>query len=121
MKTTTIQDQMVFMCATRFEMQEEQLELARAMEIPEEGEIASILTETQEIEEIEPISDTEEGEEELRQSVRAGKRRKSVLSNIEEDNDEEDDGLPVMQSQIRESGRVRKRPKALQDYEIRIN
>jgi hypothetical protein len=43
------------------------------------------------------------------------------LSDVEEDNDEDDDGLPVMQSQIRESGRVRKRPKALQDYEISIN
>ena len=121
MKTTTIQDQMLFMCATRFEMEEEQLELVRAMEIPEEGETASILSETQEIEEIEPISDNEEGEEELRQLVRAGKGRKSVLSDVEEDNDEDDDGLPVMQSQIRESGRVRKRPKALEDYEIRIS
>lgn len=45
MKTTTIQDQMLFICATRFEMEEEQLELARAMEIPEEGETASILSE----------------------------------------------------------------------------
>lgn len=41
MKTTTIEDQMVFMCATRVEIQEEQLQLARAMEIPEESEITS--------------------------------------------------------------------------------
>lgn len=50
-------------------------------------------------------------------SVRAGKRRKSVLS------DESDDdlmvSLPIMpESQIRASGRVKRRPRALEGFEI---
>ena len=89
------------------------------MEIPEEGETDSTLAEAQEIEEIEPISDTEEDKEELTHSVRVGKRQKSDLSDIEGKN-EEDDRLPIIQSQIRESGRARKRPKGLEGYEIMV-
>ena len=109
-------------------MEEEQLQLARSLEIPEEGEIEEIYPQT---EDINPISDTEEDEEDLRQSVRAGKRRKSVTSEDEpnlinsgsedENDDNNDDGLPVMPSQIRESRRARKRPKGFENYEIRIN
>jgi hypothetical protein len=120
---TTIQDLMLFSCTTQFEIEEEQLQLSRSLEIPEEGETEEI---SPQIDDVDPISDIEEDEEDLRQSVRAGKRRKSVVSEDEGDlidgsEDDDDDGLPVMQSQIRESGRARKRPKGFEDYEIRIN
>ena len=119
---------MLYSYTTKFKMEEEQLQLARSLEIPEEGEIEEIYPQT---EDINPISDTEEDEEDLRQSVRAGKRRKSVTSEDEpnlinsgsedENDDNNDDGLPVMPSQIRESRRARKRPKGFENYEIRIN
>jgi hypothetical protein len=125
---TTIQDLMLYSYTTRFEMEEEQLQLARSLEIPEEGETEEICPQT---EDINPISDSEEDEEDLRQSVRAGKRRKSVASEDEgnlingssedENDDDDDDGLPVMQSQIRGSGRARKRPKGFENYEFMIN
>ena len=62
--------------------------------------------------------------------MRAGKRRKSVTSedkgNLinssgENENNNNDDRLPIMQSQIRESRRARKRLKGFENYEIRIN
>ena len=115
---------MLYSYTTKFEIEEEQLQLAQSLEIPEEGEIEEICPQT---EEINPISDTEEDEQDLRQSVRGGKRRKSVASEDEVDQidgsseDEDDNGLPIMQSQIRESGRARKRPKGFENYEIRIN
>jgi hAT family C-terminal dimerisation region len=121
---TTIQDLMLYSYTTKFEIEEEQLQLAQSLEIPEEGEIEEICPQT---EEINPISDTEEDEQDLRQSIRGGKRRKSVTSEDEVDQidgsseDEDDNGLPIMQSEIRESGRARKRPKGFENYEIRIN
>ena len=63
--------------------------------------------------------------------MRAGKRRKSVISedkpnlinsgSEDENNDNNDDRLPVMPSQIRESRRARKRLKGFENYKIRIN
>jgi hypothetical protein len=115
LNSTTIQDLMMFTCLTQFEMEEQQLELARSLEIPEEGETEQI---SAEIVNVEPISDTEEGEEELRQCVRDGKRRKSVASDNEGDLSDGDDGdLPLM-SQVRHSGRARKVPKTYEGFEI---
>jgi hypothetical protein len=94
-------------------MEEQQLELARLMEIPEEGETAQI---TAKLEDIEPISDTEENEEQ----VRGRKRRKSVSSDHEDDKSDDDDGaLPAM-SQVRHSGRARKAPRNHEGFEINI-
>jgi hypothetical protein len=64
---------MMFSCLTQFEIEDEQLELARALEVPEEGENEKI---SPTLEGINPISDTEEGKDKVRLSVRAGKRRK---------------------------------------------
>ncbi|KAJ5661917.1 uncharacterized protein N7477_009533 [Penicillium maclennaniae] len=84
----------MFSCLTQFEIEDEQLKLARALEVPKEGENKKI---SPTLEGIDPISDTEEGEDEVRLSVRAGKRRKSVLSDHEsEQSDDNDSGLPLM-------------------------
>lgn len=107
LNASTIQDLMMFSCLTQFEIEDHQLELARALEVPEEGENDQI---SASIEGIDPISDTEEGDEEVRLSVRVGKRRQSVLSDHEGEESDNDCGLPFM-SQIRQSGRVRKAPK----------
>lgn len=68
------------------------------------------------MQEVEPISNCKEGKEELRQLVRAGKRRKSIVPENEGDlnNSGDDDRSLIMQSQIRESGRARERPKGLE-------
>ena len=106
----------MFTCTTRFEMEDEQLAFVRSLSIHEEGETDEP---SNKIEGFEPISDTEdEVDEEVSRlsSIQAGKRRKSVLS------DERDDDLfplPMMpESQIRASGRVKKRPRGLEGYEI---
>lgn len=115
LNSTTIQDLMMFSCLTQFEIEAQQLELGRALEVPEEGEDEKI---SPTLEGIDLISDTEEGEEEVRLSVRAGKRRKSVLSDDEsEQSDDNESGLPLM-SQVRHSGRVRKVPKTHEGFEI---
>lgn len=49
-------------------------------------------------------------------SIQAGKRRKSVLSNVGKSDDDDLVSL-MLESQIRASGRVRKRPRVLGDYE----
>jgi hypothetical protein len=103
--STNIQDLIMFSCLTQFEIEDKQLELARALEVPEEGEDDKISPTT---EGIGPTSDTEEGEEEVRQSVRAGKRQKSVLSDFESEQSDDDSVLPLM-SQVRHSGRARRR------------
>ncbi|KAJ6134816.1 hypothetical protein N7523_001138 [Penicillium sp. IBT 18751x] len=101
---------------TRYlQAEDQQLELARTLEVPEEGENEKI---SPMIEGIDPISDTEEGEEEARLSVRAGKRRKSVLSDYESEQSDEDDGASPSMSQIRLSERARKAPKIHEGFEI---
>ena len=115
LNANTIQDLMMFTCATRFEMEEEQIAFIQSLSIHEEGETDDLFTET---EDIEPISDTEEGEEVLR-SIRGGKRRMSLLSNHSDQNDDVLIPLPTMTgSQIRASGRVKKRPRVLEGYEV---
>jgi hypothetical protein len=114
---------MMYKCTTRFEMEDEQLAFIRAQPIHKEGESDEPSKETQGFE---PISDTEEDEvdDEIDEdvsrlsSIQAGKRRKSVLSDIDETDDDLVSLMP--ESQIRASGRVRKRPRVLDDYEIGI-
>jgi hypothetical protein len=103
----------MYTCLTQFEMEEQQLELARSLEVPEEGENEQ---ESDGNEVITSISDDEEDEQEPRQSVRDGKRRKSVISEDEGDLSDDDGHLPQM-SQIRHSGRVRKAPKTHEGFE----
>ena len=110
----TIQDLMTFSCLTQFEVEEQKLELARQMEVHEEGEREQIVNE---IGDVNLISDTEEGEDEVRQLVRDGKRRKSVTSDYGGEQSDDDGALPFM-SQERQSGRARKVPKAHEGFEI---
>jgi hypothetical protein len=125
---------MMFTCLTQFEIEEQQLELARSLEVPEEGEneqqsdgnevITSISDdEEDEQESRQSIRDgkrqDEEDEQELRQSIRDGKRRKSVASEDKGDLSDDDGYLPHL-SQIRHSGRVRKAPKTHKGFEIRM-
>jgi hypothetical protein len=106
---------MMYKCATRFEMEDEQLAFIRALPIYEEGESDQP---SKEIEGSEVISDVEEDEveEELELSVQAGMRPIRIFSDVEEsDDDDLDSWMP--ESQIRTSGRIRKRPRVLGDYE----
>ena len=96
---------MLYSYTTKFKMEEEQLQLARSLEIPEEGEIEEIYPQTKDIN---PISNTKEDEEDLRQSMRARKRRKSVISkdkpnlinsgSEDENNNNNNDRLPIIPS-----------------------
>ncbi|KAJ5662646.1 uncharacterized protein N7477_010262 [Penicillium maclennaniae] len=96
-------------------IEDKQLKLARALEIPEEGENKKI---SPSLEGIDLISDTEEGDDKVRLSVRVGKRRKSVLSDHKsEQSDNNNSGLPLI-SQVRHSGRVRKAPRIHKGFEI---
>ena len=107
---------MMFTHITRFEIEDKQLAFIRSLSIHEEGESDETLEET---EGFELISDTKEDEVDKEvsrlSSVQASKRRKSVLSNV----DESDNDLVslMLASQIRASSRVRKRPRVLGDYE----
>jgi hypothetical protein len=98
-------------------MEDEQRAFIQAQPIYEEGELDESSRET---EGFELISDTEEDEidEEVSRlsSIQAGKRRKSVLSDIGESDDDLVSLMP--ESQIRTSARVRKRPRVLDDYEV---
>jgi len=110
---STIQDLMMYKCTTRFEMEDEQLAFIRTLPICEEGELDEP---SKEIEGFELISDTEVDEEVSGlPSIQAGKRPTRVLSDVDESDDDLVSLMP--ESQIRTSGRVRKRPRVLDDYE----
>lgn len=111
LNSTTIQDLMMFSCLTQFEMEAQQLELARAMEVPEEGEDEKI---SSKLDDVDLISDNEEGEEE----VRVDKRRRDDSSNHESDEGDYDDNTLPSMGDKRHSGRVRKIPKHLAGYEL---
>jgi hypothetical protein len=111
----------MFSHTTRFEIEDEQLAFIRSLSIYEEGELDKTPEET---EGFEPISDTKEDKDEVDKedsrlsSIQAGKRPIRVLSDIGKS---EDDLVSLMpESQIRASGRVRKRPRVLDNYEVRI-
>lgn len=119
LNSSTIQDLMMYKCTTKFEMEDEQLAFIRTLPICEEGELDEP---SKEIEGFELISDTEEDEvDEVDKevsglsSIQAGKRPTRVLSDVDESDDDLVSLMP--ESQIRTSGRVRKRPRVLDDYE----
>jgi hypothetical protein len=102
---------MMFSCLTQFEMEAQQLELARAMEVPEEGEDEKI---SSKLDDVDLISDNEEGEED----VRVDKRRRDDSSNHESDEGDHDDNTLPSMGDKRHSGRARKIPKHLAGYEL---
>lgn len=132
LKPKTIQDIMMFMCTTRFDLQENQRlilqEYLTSQEIAASTEASSTDTTS-----FEPISDTEEDVVEQTQSLPVsqlslntvlGRRQRSsslsegdeIQSNPENDVDE-DGGLPLPRS----SGRVRKVSRRLDGYIVDRN
>lgn len=123
LNATTIQDLMMFMCATKFDLEEKELALTSEFISEAELEEANEEKDTQFLDDLDRISDNDEDEVILTQehlgtqgvSVRAaGKRRKSVASEPEEEtwesaqsNDEA--YVPLPDTQQRVSGRNRKR------------
>lgn len=109
---------MIFMCATRFEIKEDQLAFIR--ELAAKDRIDAILEKEIQQDRIEVISDIEEEDEpplDLTKPIvmitsQRPKRQNSVLSNS---SDAKDD-LPPQ----RVSGRIRKRSRLLNGYETEI-
>lgn len=125
----TIQDLMMFMCSSKFEVEDEQLAFIKEYLSNEEAQEASEERDAQvaQDDDLDPISDNDEGMIELDENPLIeqspsefhgvlGKRRKSVASEPE-DSSENDIPLPTTQ---RMSGRARKRSRLLDGYEIEI-
>lgn len=129
LKPSTIQDLMMFMCTSRFEIEEGEQALINEYltheEIQANQEEKDISTQH-----LEPISDNEEGEEEIEGEITVvldtiqpsvdraqSLRRQRALSELDdkEDRDEGEPSLPNTQN--RHSGRVRKRSRLLEGYE----
>jgi hypothetical protein len=126
---TTIQDLMMFMCTSKFEMEEEDLAIMKAYLSNEEQQALDEEKDAQLLNDnLEPISDDEEDDLEILQEVPTqatsertiGKRRKSATSDIGEEaqgpdpsNDEAD--LPLPNTQHRVSRRHRKRSRREDD------
>lgn len=127
--TKTIQELMMFMCTSRFEIEEEQRALVKEYLSNEEIQAANE-EKAKPQDEFEPISDDEEHDSLSGQdqpapeapSQRAlGKRRKSVASEPDEQAQEpeyDDETEPLPETQVRTSGRARKRARYLDGYEV---
>ncbi|OQE58765.1 hypothetical protein PENNAL_c0360G08151, partial [Penicillium nalgiovense] len=126
---TTIQDLMLFMCTSRFDLEDKQRVLINEYLSYEEMQAAREERDTQ-ANGFDPISDDEEGEEGDSTQIRCtdqapsersqGKRRRSAGSRPEEsrgDEDEDAEALPLPNMQQRMSGRARKRSRLLDGYE----
>jgi hypothetical protein len=120
------------MCTSRFDFEEEQRAIMDEYLSHEDKQAATEEKDTQ-ASEFDPISDNEEGDEgdstqiqptgQAQSEKSQGKRRRSIASVPEEGNkDEEDDEmvLPLPDTQQRISGRVRKRSKLLEGYEVEL-
>lgn len=120
---------MLFMCTSRFDLEDEQRVLINEYLSYEEMQAAREERDTQ-ANGFDPISDDEEGEEGDSTQIRCtdqapsersqGKRRRSAGSRPEEsrgDEDEDAEVLPLPNMQQRMSGRVRKRSRLLDGYE----
>lgn len=120
---------MLFMCTSRFDLEDEQRVLINEYLSYEETQAAREERDTQ-TNGFDPISDDEEGEERDPTQIRCrdqapsernqGKRRRSAGARPEEssgDEDEDTEVLPLPNMQQRISGRVRKRSRLLDGYE----
>jgi hAT family dimerisation domain. len=133
LKSTTIQDLMMYMCTSRFEAENERLALAKEFLSSNEIEAGVEEHDAQDDENLEPISDDEEDEVSSvivpsQQAMKAaskialGKRPSGITSEPENEGENSGDevDLPLVDTQLRASGRVRKRPKLLDGYEVSI-
>jgi transcriptional regulator of heat shock response len=126
LKTSTIQELMMFMCTSKFEVEEEQLALNKEYLLKNELQEAEEDTGTQLLQDdLDPISDNEEDGIEPAAAVLEtvlGKRRKSTASVLEEESHEShyfdndtDNLLPANQQTLRSSGRPRKQVRQQDD------
>jgi hypothetical protein len=132
LNATTIQDLMMFMCVSRFDIEEKQLALISELLSEEEKEDANEEKDTEYLNDLDPISDNEEEDMMLIQEQpttqglserSAGKRRRSVRSEVEEEAQEaaqSDEGAEIPlpkqpNTQQRISGRNRKRTRREDD------
>ena len=128
LNATTIQDLIIFMCTSKFDIEEKQLALISEFLSDEDKEQASEERDTPFLEDLDPISDTEEDDivvpqdQPLTQALSeraAGKRRQSIVSDIEGEGQEattsdNEAGYPLPYTQ-RVSGRNRKRTRREDD------
>lgn len=133
LNATTIQDLMMYMCTTRFEIEEEQLAFIKEYLSGEEIETASEEKSTQGVQDdLYPISDDEENDQTRYQGQStvpiafqggADKRPRRFSGQAEEEAEEaleseDDTDLPLPDTQPRTSGRARKRSRLLEGYEV---
>lgn len=116
---------MLFMCAVKFDLEEEQLAFTRELTTRDEIELAQEEKGGQDIEDrIDPISDTEEqnpasnSTQPSQQQTRGRKRQTSVSSHDSHSSKSNNEPDLPQQSTQRVSGRVRKRSRWLTDYEV---
>lgn len=134
LKPSTIQDLMMFMCTSRFEIEEGRRALINEYLSHEEIQAKQEEKDTNP-HHLEPISDNDEGDNhdgdkgdnddvvldivQPPHGKAQTKRRQSAISELEdgEQDTHEDDGPPLPSTQNRHSGRVRKRSRLLDGYE----
>jgi uncharacterized Zn finger protein (UPF0148 family) len=128
---STIQDLMMFMCTSRFEIEEGRRALINEYLSHEEIQ-ASQEEKNTDTYLLEPISDDDEGDNKVDEdNVSAvlntvqpmadraqSKRRQRALSELEEGQHEEEGEPNLPNTQSRHSGRVRKRSRLLDGYEV---
>jgi hypothetical protein len=127
LKPETIRDLMMFMCTSKFDIEDNQRMLINEHLSHQEKQAAKEEKDTKE-NDFDPISDDEEQDPALALSQppvhplsekALGKRRRSVISEPdEEENNDDDAEVPLPDIQHRISGRVRKRSKRLDGYEL---
>ena len=130
LNATTIQDLMMYMCASRFNIEEQQLELLDDFLSEEEKQEATEEKSAELLEDLDPISDDEDNvvlvhEPSATQQLSeraAGKRRRSVTSEAEDEaeegarsDDEADIPLPEMANTQQRMSRNRKRSRRRDD------
>jgi hypothetical protein len=130
LNSTTIQDLMMYVCTTRFEVEEEQLAFIREFFSKQEREVMIKKKNSLIQEDLDPISDNNKDELERVNRIRVsqhalGKRRKSIVSEVENEGSEsmqsgDEVDLPISDTQQRSSGRIRKHSRLLDGYEINI-
>lgn len=123
LNATTIQDLMMFMCASKFDLEQQQLALISEFLSEEEKEVVNEEKATQSLDDLDPISDSEEEDIVVVQEQpatqgsserAAGKRRASVISDASAEAQEatpsdDEAEIPLPENQPRVSGRVKKK------------
>lgn len=130
LNATTIQDLMTYMCASRFHLEEQQLELLDDFLSEEEKQEATEEKSAELLDDLNPISDDEDNavlvhEQSATQQLSeraAGKKRRNVASEAEDEgqegarsDDEADIPLPEMASTQQRMSRNRKRSRRWDD------